>query len=108
MVGLRWWATQSLGNLEPRGYVATVTDRSRNEAEVTTAVASTPLTAADRCDRCGAQAYLRVELQSGGELLFCAHHAREHGDKLKEIAVNVIDETHKLTTTPASAPEDEH
>jgi hypothetical protein len=73
---------------------------------VTTAVASSPLTAADRCDRCGAQAYLRVELQSGGELLFCAHHAREHGDKLKEIAVNVVDETHKLTRTPAT-PDDE-
>ena len=55
--------------------------------KVTTATApSTALTAEDRCDRCGAQAYLRVELQSGGELLFCAHHAREHGDKLKEIA----------------------
>jgi hypothetical protein len=78
----------------------------RDEAEVTTAVAtSAPLTAEDRCDRCGAQAYLRVELQSGGELLFCAHHAREHGDKLKEIAVTVIDETHKLTETPAVAPE---
>ena len=64
---------------------------------MTTAVASSaPLTTADRCDRCGAQAYLRVELQSGGELLFCAHHAREHGDKLKEIAANVTDETHKL------------
>ena len=64
---------------------------------MTTAVASSaPLTAADRCDRCGAQAYLRVELQSGGELLFCAHHAREHGDKLKEIAASVTDETHKL------------
>jgi len=51
---------------------------------VNTAVApSAPLTAADRCDRCGAQAYLRVELQSGGELLFCAHHAREHGEKLR-------------------------
>jgi hypothetical protein len=74
---------------------------------VTTAVASSPLTAADRCDRCGAQAYLRVELQSGGELLFCAHHAREHGDKLKEIAVNLVDETHKLTGTPAAAPDDE-
>jgi hypothetical protein len=75
----------------------------RDEADVTTAVAtSTPLTAVDRCDRCGAQAYLRVELQSGGELLFCAHHAREHGDKLKEIAANVVDETHKLgATTPA-------
>lgn len=65
---------------------------------MTTAVAPTPaLTAEDRCDRCGAQAYLRVELQSGGELLFCAHHAREHGDKLREIAVTVLDETHKLS-----------
>jgi hypothetical protein len=79
--------------------------RSRNEAVVTTAVApSSPLTAADRCDRCGAQAYLRVELQSGGELLFCAHHAREHGEKLKEVAVTVVDETDKLTA-PRPAPE---
>jgi hypothetical protein len=48
-----------------------------------------------------------VELQSGGELLFCAHHAREHGDKLKEIAVAVQDETHKLASTPNHAPDDE-
>ena len=75
---------------------------------MTTVVApSAPLTAADRCDRCGAQAYLRVELQSGGELLFCAHHAREHGDKLREIAVNLTDETHKLTGTSTSAPDQE-
>jgi len=82
----------------------------RNEADVTTAVApaTAALTAADRCDRCGAQAYLRVELQTGGELLFCAHHAREHGEKLREIAANVHDETHKLGNTPASAPETEH
>ena len=78
---------------------------NRNEADVTTATAPTQavLTAGDRCDRCGAQAYLRVELQTGGELLFCAHHAREHGEKLREIAANVHDETHKLdTTTPAA------
>ncbi len=77
---------------------------------MTTAVAphTAALSAADRCDRCGAQAYLRVELQSGGELLFCAHHAREHGDKLKEIAANVVDETHKLSSTPASSAEGEH
>jgi hypothetical protein len=79
----------------------------RNEAEVTTAVAPSTLTAEDRCDRCGAQAYLRVELQTGGELLFCAHHAREHGAALKEIAVNLHDETHKLQNTPAIASEDE-
>ena len=76
---------------------------------MTTAVApnSAALSAADRCDRCGAQAYLRVELQSGGELLFCAHHAREHGDKLREIAATVVDETHKLSDAPASASEGE-
>ncbi len=64
---------------------------------------SAPLTAEDRCDRCGAQAYLRVALQAGGELMFCAHHAREHEDKLKEVAVTVVDETHKLHGTPAPA-----
>ena len=56
-----------------------------------------PLTAADRCDRCGAQAYLRVTLPSGGELLFCAHHAKAHSDKLQQVAHKIHDETHKLS-----------
>ena len=63
----------------------------------TTLAPTTPLSASDRCDRCGAQAYLKVELPSGGELLFCGHHARQHGDKLKEIAVQFVDETHRIT-----------
>ena len=75
---------------------------------MTTAVApSNSLTAVDRCDRCGAQAYLRVELSGGGELLFCAHHAREHGDKLREIAVHVHDETDRLTDSPRPAADSE-
>ena len=53
------------------------------------------LTAADRCDRCGAQAYVRVVLATG-ELLFCAHHAREHATALSGIALNVQDETQRL------------
>lgn len=74
--------------------------------DVTTAVApTTPLTALDRCDRCGAQAYLRVELAGGGELLFCAHHGREHGDKIREIAINVHDETGKLVANPTASDE---
>ena len=86
-----------------------MTPMKRNEADVTTALATAAqaLTAEDRCDRCGAQAYLRVELQTGGELLFCAHHAREHGDKLRQVAVNLVDETHKLTDTPEPAPVDD-
>lgn len=73
----------------------------------TTAVADSPLTASDRCDRCGAQAYLRVHLASGGELLFCGHHGREHGEKLKTVAVNVHDETSKLLSPPAVAVDGE-
>lgn len=73
-----------------------------------TAVApSAALTPADRCDRCGAQAYLRAELATGGELFFCAHHARLHGDRLRQLAITITDETHKLTDTPASAPDGE-
>ena len=70
---------------------------------MTTAVATSPLTASDRCDRCGAQAYLRVHLSSGGELLFCGHHARQHGDKLRTVAVNWHDETAKLLDEPTTA-----
>lgn len=43
------------------------------------------LTAFDRCDRCGAAAQVRVILQSGGELLFCGHHARKHNQRLVEL-----------------------
>jgi hypothetical protein len=53
------------------------------------------LTAADRCDRCGAQAFVRVVLASG-DLLFCAHHAKAYEDKLKASAVDWVDETASL------------
>ncbi|MBA2716025.1 MAG: hypothetical protein H0U51_03045 [Propionibacteriales bacterium] len=75
---------------------------------MTTAVApAVQLTALDRCDRCGAQAYVRVELAAGGELLFCAHHAREHADKLQQVAAAIQDETGRLVATPANAADDE-
>lgn len=62
----------------------------------TTAIEQPALDAADRCDRCGAQAYLRVTL-AGGELLFCAHHARVHADKLNQVAVEIHDETSRIS-----------
>lgn len=58
-----------------------------------------PLVAEDRCDRCGAQAYVRVVLASGHELLFCAHHARAHEERLREVAIDFQDETERLTET---------
>jgi len=62
-----------------------------------------PLTAADRCDRCGAQAYVRVVLATG-ELLFCAHHARQHAPALSDIALDVQDETQRLTEQHGANP----
>ena len=68
---------------------------------------SAELTAADRCDRCGAQAYVRVVFGSGSELLFCAHHGRKYDEKLRAIAVEFQDQTERLAATPAVAPPDE-
>lgn len=53
------------------------------------------MTAQDRCDACGAQAYVRVRLDSG-ELLFCAHHARRHNDALQKVATDIHDESDRL------------
>ena len=55
------------------------------------------LTALDRCDACGAQAYIRVVVASG-ELLFCAHHGRKHQEKLSQIAHSWHDESGRLLT----------
>lgn len=67
-----------------------------------------PLTGTDRCDKCGAQAYVRVLLSAGGELLFCGHHMRKYGEALRKVAAEIQDETDRLhETTPASAPDDE-
>jgi hypothetical protein len=74
---------------------------------VTATAQLTSLSAVDRCDRCGAQAYVRVELAGGTELLFCAHHARQHEDKLREIAITIHDETGRLAETPATATAEE-
>ncbi len=60
-----------------------------------TTTTTSPLTAADRCDRCGAQAYVRVVLPTG-ELLFCAHHGRRHASAFADVAVSVQDETERL------------
>jgi len=53
------------------------------------------LSAADRCDVCGAQAYIRVELASG-DLIFCSHHGNEKKAQLEPVAVSWHDESAKL------------
>ena len=66
------------------------TDQAPTEGEAMNSTLTRPeLTASDRCDRCSAAARVRAVLPSGGELLFCNHHAREHSSKLKEIAADI-------------------
>ncbi len=61
------------------------------------ASATAPLSAADRCDRCGAQAFVRATFPSGGELLFCGHHAHELRAGLRAADAVLHDETASLT-----------
>ncbi len=59
------------------------------------------LDATDRCDRCQAQAYVKV-IGEVGELLFCAHHYNKVMDspdgykKMMAFMVEVIDERTRL------------
>ena len=54
------------------------------------------LTSLDRCDSYGAQAYVRATMPAGGVLLFCAHHASKHREKLTGLGADWHDETAKL------------
>jgi hypothetical protein len=53
------------------------------------------LTALDRCDSCGAQAYVRATM-STGDLLFCAHHGAQFKEKLSATALEWHDESYRL------------
>ncbi len=53
------------------------------------------LTASDRCDSCGAQAYIRVTMATG-ELIFCAHHGARFKEKLSATALEWHDESARL------------
>jgi hypothetical protein len=60
----------------------------------------TPVTRLDRCDRCGAAAMLRAVLATGGELLFCGHHARKHGPALQVLKAQLsieLSQTHSAS-----------
>jgi hypothetical protein len=52
------------------------------------------LTSSDRCDRCGARAYvlLGVSVAGGGEreLTLCAHDFRKHESKLQKSGVRIL------------------
>ena len=79
-----------------------------NEDVTFAAPAVASLTHADRCDApavvfgrngrpgrgaCGAQGFIRAVLPSGDDLVFCAHHGREHEAALAAAGATIRDET---------------
>lgn len=56
------------------------------------------LVIADRCDRCGAQAYMQA-IKDGFDLLFCGHHGRRFTPALVARHFVVLDSTHKINQT---------
>ncbi|HUR15469.1 MAG TPA: hypothetical protein VM097_13390 [Mycobacteriales bacterium] len=66
----------------------------------TTTLVRAPLTIADRCDRCGAQAFFRAVFVSG-ELTFCGHHGRELHAVLARHALVVEDATELINAKPS-------
>lgn len=54
------------------------------------------LNSTHRCDRCGAQAYLRVYLTNGLDLLFCGHHFGRNKTAMTPLIDSVVDELDRL------------
>lgn len=60
------------------------------------------LKVSDRCDRCGAEAFVQVEFEESS-LLFCGHDFAKHEDKLKDTALAIIDERAWINQEPSQS-----
>lgn len=59
------------------------------------------VTTAERCDRCGARAFVRTTFAAGEdlhELLWCGHHFAAFESKIREQALLVQDERDAIDT----------
>ena len=69
------------------------------EVEETESSHSNILTNADRCDQCGAQAFIWVNMpNSQNGLLYCRHHFLKNEAGLKKVAIDFIDESYKINS----------
>ncbi|WP_344866989.1 DUF7455 domain-containing protein [Planomonospora alba] len=62
-----------------------------------------PLRISDRCDQCGAQAFVRVIFRRNRDLLFCGHHYGRHERVLttEYPYVAVYDERRRINQKPS-------
>lgn len=55
----------------------------------------------DRCDRCGAQAFVQVTSRTSGyDLLLCGHHFNRHESRLVEGGWIVDDQRERINSLP--------
>jgi hypothetical protein len=58
---------------------------------------SDTLNNSDRCDACGAQAFVWINMpNSKAGLLYCSHHFNKYEVKLREHAIDIVDERYKI------------
>jgi len=57
------------------------------------------LNVSDRCDSCGAQAFVIAEFTSG-DLLFCGHHFNKFEKKIAKTAINIVDSRKTINAKP--------
>lgn len=62
------------------------------------------LVSTDRCDRCGAQAYVRFN-KGTAQLDFCGHHTNAYADSLDKSGWNISIDTRDLLTRRAVGAE---
>jgi ribosomal protein L37E len=57
---------------------------------------------ADRCDRCGAQAFI-IATGVSGELMFCGHHYHKYEYAITQWAYKIINELDTINEKSASS-----
>ena len=57
------------------------------------------LNVSDRCDSCGAQAFVITEFTSG-DLFFCGHHFNKFEKKIAKTAINIVDSRKTINAKP--------
>lgn len=50
----------------------------------------------DRCDTCGARAYVIATMRTGLQVFYCAHHATKYWERLTAQAIRVDDQRWRL------------
>lgn len=61
-----------------------------------------PLTLADRCDRCGAQAFVRSSNEKGYDLLHCGHHYNRYEPMLIAQGFAVVEDKREFINSKPS------